>query len=303
MAFLLMGEVLNKTPAYHNYCIKTQLLYKFTVVCSAAGFVFRHRSIAECKCGMLAAAHQSRIWKESMPSPHLSRLRKFVEARLSPAGEFGLHLTCGVILLFLAVALFAAIADEVVETEQLVALDVQVANWFHSHATGGVTRFMLLVTHIHSVAGTCVLSALLGAWFYRRNAVYWLLALATAVPGGMLLNVLLKYAFTRARPVFDQPLLTLTTYSFPSGHTSAAALFYGIVAAYLICLTRAWRQRAAIALGASIMVFLVGLSRVYLGAHFLSDVLAAAVESCGWLAVCITAVSTIRRRRAARADQ
>jgi undecaprenyl-diphosphatase len=242
-----------------------------------------------------------------MPSSRLpslkNRLQKFVEARLSPEGELGLHLTCGVVLLFAAVASFAAIADEVVEAEELVALDMHIANWFHTHAIGGVTRFMLLITHIHSVAGTCVLSVLLGAWFYRKKANYWLLALATAVPGGMLLNVLLKYAFTRARPVFDQPLLTLNTYSFPSGHTSAATLFYGILAAYLICLTPAWRTRAAIAGGAVLMVFLVGLSRVYLGVHFLSDVLAAALESCGWLAICITAVSTIRRRRTARADQ
>jgi undecaprenyl-diphosphatase len=116
----------------------------------------------------------------------------------------------------------------------------------------------------------------------------------------MLLNVALKHVFQRARPSFDDPLLSLLTYSFPSGHTAAATVFYGLLACYLVRRAHAWRARVLIVLAAVAMVVLVALSRMYLGAHYLSDVLAAAAEGAAWLAICITAVSTLQRRRLAR---
>jgi membrane-associated phospholipid phosphatase len=94
---------------------------------------------------------------------------------------------------------------------------------------------MLFVTHWHQQAGILLMTLLLALHLRARRASYWLLALMLAVPGGMLLNVLLKYTFQRARPRFDEPLLTLASYSFPSGHTSGAMLFYGLLAAYLVC--------------------------------------------------------------------
>ena len=131
----------------------------------------------------------------------------------------------------------------------------------------------------------------------------WLLTLLMAVPGGMLLNVLLKSVFQRARPHFDDPLLILDSYSFPSGHTVAATLFYGVLAAYLISLPgMRWGRRLAAALSAVLMVALVALSRVYLGVHYLSDVLAGAAEGCAWLTVCVTASASLRRHRAAHTD-
>lgn len=108
----------------------------------------------------------------------------------------------------------------------------------------------------------------------------------------MLLNVLMKYAFHRARPSFDDPLLVLTTYSFPSGHVAGATLFYGVVAAMLISRTAAWRWRVMVVLAAITMVALVALTRVYLGVHYLSDVLAAFAEGVAWLALCLTGLHT-----------
>jgi membrane-associated phospholipid phosphatase len=232
----------------------------------------------------------------------LPRLQRFAAARLSPEGEFGLHVTIGVVLLVLAAWAFGAVADEVVEGAAITVFDVEVANWLHAHARNGngLTRFMLLITTWHNTAGVLVMVALLAYWLYRRGDHYWLLALAYTVPGGMLLNVLLKYTFRRPRPQFDSPLVTLSTYSFPSGHTVAATLLYGFLAVYLTRHARSWRQRAVAALLACVMVALVGASRMYLGAHYLTDIMAAVAEGCAWLAICITAVSTLRRRREAR---
>ena len=231
------------------------------------------------------------------------RLYSFVAARFTPGEALGLHLTAGVALLLFAGWIFGEIAGDVIAHEEITVLDAWLAQWFHTRATPATTRALLFITHWHGTLGVSLMALVLAGYLARRKAWYWLLAVAVTVPGGMLLNVALKLVFQRARPSFDNPLLTLDTYSFPSGHTVGATLLYGVLAAYLSCLMRHWGARAAIAAGACLMVALVGLSRMGLGVHYLSDVLAAVAEGSAWLAVCITAVSTLRRRRAARATE
>ena len=230
----------------------------------------------------------------------LPRLHRFLAARLSPEGETGLHLTVGGVLIVCAVWLFGSIAEEVVNNEALTVLDVTIAHWFHANASLPMTQVMLFITHIHGMAGAPILGLMLAAWFYLSHQRYWLITTLVALPGGMLLNVLLKYVFQRARPSFDNPLLTLSTYSFPSGHTANAALLYGLLACWLWVHHRSWRARSLIAACACLMVALVGTSRMYLGVHYLSDVLAATASASAWLAVSITAISTLRRRRQGR---
>jgi membrane-associated phospholipid phosphatase len=231
------------------------------------------------------------------------RVRRFVAARLSPEGELGLHVTIGAILMMGAAALFGNLAADVVSHAEITELDAFLAAWFHSHKHSAWTAPMLFITHTHDVLGVALMASALGLYFYLKQARYWLLCLVLAVPGGQMLNVLLKTIFQRARPSFEEPLLTLSTYSFPSGHTLGATVFYGMLAAYLVCVLPRWHARVPVLLGACAMVGLVALSRVYLGAHYLSDVLGAMVEGCGWLAVCITSCSTLRRRRDARSGE
>ncbi|MFC5550483.1 phosphatase PAP2 family protein [Massilia aerilata] len=231
----------------------------------------------------------------------VSRLHRFVAARFSPEGETGLHFTIGVALILLAALAFGEIAEDVVEGDKITLIDVQLAHWFRERATAGFTELMLFITHWNGIAGSSVMGVLLAAWFWYRKAHYWLVVVLAAVPGGMLLNLALKNIFQRARPSLEDPLLTLSTYSFPSGHTAAATVFYGLLACYLVRRVRTWPARAAIVAACVAMVMLVALSRMYLGVHYLSDVLAAAAEGAAWLAVCITAISTLHRRRIARA--
>jgi undecaprenyl-diphosphatase len=238
-----------------------------------------------------------------MRSSFLPRLHRFVTARLSPEGETGLHLTVGVALIVVAAWLFGGIAEDVVNNESITLLDVRLAHWFHANATASMTQLMLFISNVHGMIGGPVLGLMLAAYFYSRQQRYWLTTALVALPGGMLLNVLLKYVFHRARPSFDDPLLTLPTYSFPSGHTVNAALLYGLLGCWLWVHHRSIGARAATVGGACLMVALVGTSRMYLGVHYLSDVMAATAEGCAWLAVCITAISTLRRRREGRAAQ
>lgn len=235
------------------------------------------------------------------PSPQQqSGWAAFLAARFSPAGAFGLQLTIGVALILLAALAFGVLAEDVVRGAAITQVDVRLAQWFRAHATPGFTRAMLFLTHTNGLAGTGVMAALLALWFWRRRQRDWLALTLVAVPGGMLLNVVLKHVFQRARPSLEHPLLTLETYSFPSGHTAAATVFYGLLAWWLVQQMRSGPARVLVVLGAAAMVCLVALSRMVLGVHYLSDVLAALLESCAWLTVCVTAVSALRRRRALR---
>ena len=187
----------------------------------------------------------------------------------------------------LAGALFLAIAWNVSALTSLAALDVRIATWLHEHATPVLTALMLAITHLNSTLAISAWSVGFAVVLARLRERYWMLTLALAVGGGMLLNLLLKAAYERLRPRFDDPLVVLDTYSFPSGHTAAAVLFYGVLAAFLVSRFYNLRRRAACVAGALVAIALVAFSRVYLGAHYLSDVLAAACSSTAWLVLCL----------------
>jgi undecaprenyl-diphosphatase len=118
-----------------------------------------------------------------------------------------------------------------------------------------------------------------------------------AVGGGLALNVLMKLAFHRARPVFDDPLLTLSTYSFPSGHVAASTIFYGLLVAWVFTRRRSAALRALAIAAAVVLIALVAFSRMVLGVHYLSDVCAAFAEGVAWLAICIGALAAFWREK------
>ena len=208
-----------------------------------------------------------------------------------------LPLVAGLLLALLCAILFGVLAEQVQSGAPITRLDGQLAAWFHAHATRGLTLFMLAITWLHSAWGILAMTAVTAGWLYRERLNAWIVALIVTVPGGMLLNVAFKHLFRRARPHFDDPLLTLATYSFPSGHTASATVLYGFLVLLVASHVRERWRVAAAAAGAVLAVCLVALSRMYLGVHYLSDVLAAASEGGMWLAACGTAFWCWRRRR------
>ena len=207
--------------------------------------------------------------------------------------HFELYFTLGALALVGASWLFAGIAEDVVSKDPLTLVDVQLAAWFHVHSTPLLTQSMLIIGYLQGPLGMNIYALLFGIFLMRRKHYYWLLSLILIVPGGMLLNVLMKHIFKRARPSFTDPIITLTTYSFPSGHAAGATLFYGVLATFLVAHTPNWRWRVVVVLLAILMMALVGFSRIYLGVHYLSDVLAAFAEGVAWLALWLTAIHTL----------
>jgi membrane-associated phospholipid phosphatase len=221
----------------------------------------------------------------------------WIERRLSRRSDLGLRLTLSVLLFIGATGLFAGVAEDVVTGDPLVALDQDITRWFQRHTSAGITRWMTLITDAHGTVPISVLGLVFALCLAWRRAWYWLVTLVLVLPVGMLFNLLLKQAFQRGRPVLDGALSSWAGYSFPSGHVTAATLFYGLLAAFLATRTPAPGRRVRLYAIAGFMVLLVATTRVYLGAHYLSDVVAAAAWGTAWLVMCLVLVTAWARRR------
>jgi membrane-associated phospholipid phosphatase len=211
-----------------------------------------------------------------------------------------LHPTIAVIV-FIAMTVFVwQLADEIRERESLTTADSALSSWLHTHNDPRLTTAMFAVTAMGSTQVVSSIAGLFGIYLISRRRFYWFAAITSSVFGGMLLNKLLKYAFHRPRPFFTDPLLTLTSYSFPSGHTIMATTLYAVLATFFVFTTKDVRARLLITCAAVVMILLVGFSRIYLGAHCLTDVVGAMAEGLAWLSLCLTAVYWLRHRKHAR---
>jgi len=158
-----------------------------------------------------------------------------------------------------------------------LAFDLAVREAVHSWASPGLTHVMVAITTLGSewwmVPLIVVLSGLLVFTGRRRAAI----RLTASILAAELFSQLMKLAFHRLRPPVFFGLLPAETYSFPSGHYFVGGLFYGLLAG--IFLKGQWRW-----MGAAV-AFLIGLSRVYLGYHYPSDVLGGWAMATVWLAL------------------
>lgn len=192
-------------------------------------------------------------------------------------------------------AAWLAIAADVLYGGPVSALDGWLADRVQAPRRSVLSLAMLFWTDLHSHVAILVYSAAFVLVLARRRAWPWLFGVLAAVPGSMLLNAALKALVQRSRPVLDNPVLALETYSFPSGHAAASLAFYGMLAAYL-----AWRfprQRALFFSCAAALVVLVAYSRMALGVHYFGDVLAAALSTSAWLVICLGRVHACRAGR------
>ena len=123
----------------------------------------------------------------------------------------------------------------------------------------------------------------------------FIITLVVAVPGGMLLNEWVKVLVHRQRPFVDGPFVDWSGYSFASGHTIGATLLYGQLLLFILPVLKARHWRLLSIFSAISLVALVGFSRIALGAHFLTDVLAAILFGIIWLALCLVLSRPMRR--------
>ncbi|HUR60175.1 MAG TPA: phosphatase PAP2 family protein [Opitutaceae bacterium] len=175
-----------------------------------------------------------------------------------------------------------------------------------SHAPIGPSWLPDTVRDLTALASAAVLIlfALLILGYLLLNRQYAAAALiAVSIAGGEALNTLLKEMFVRARPDFTSHLVEVKTSSFPSGHAMAASIFYLTMGAVLSQTTKRRRQKIYITAAAVLLTLLTGLSRVYLGVHYPSDVLAGWSAGTAWAIMCWLVARWLRRRGALRQAQ
>jgi len=177
----------------------------------------------------------------------------------------------------------------------LAGPDHDVAGWFHAHLTRTFVTVLRAFTEFGSSEWIGVVLFLLVVFFVWKRWWPSLVTLIVAVPGGMLLNELVKVLVHRHRPFVDGPFVDWSGYSFASGHTIGATLLYGQLALFILPMIKGRRWRTLTVSSAALLIALVGFSRIALGAHFLTDVLAAIFFGIIWLAFCLIAGKPMRR--------
>lgn len=208
--------------------------------------------------------------------------------------ELGPTLVGGLLLLAGGLWAFGAVAEEVSEGD--TGLDDRLARWLHAHATDPLTTFFKAVTELGNgivLAGVAAIAAYLLA---RRRLFADAVLMVLAYCGAEVLSYALKLGFRRDRPFFTDPLATANTYSFPSGHATVSLATYGALAFVLSRRVRG-RARFAILGAAALLVSLIGFSRLYLGVHFLSDVIAGFSAGTAWVAFCVVVLDLHQRWR------
>jgi len=178
----------------------------------------------------------------------------------------------------------------------IAAVDDRLARWFHARLNGLTGPAWQALSF--AAGGKLMLVALVSAVLLLAYKRRWerLLTLVLTVPCGILIGEILKLIVRRPRPYLQGPFVDWVGYSFPSGHAISAPLFYGFLSIWLCSVIRARRWRAFGVCLSVLMTLLVSCSRVALGAHYLTDVLAGMLFGVLWLTACMTGRRALHRR-------
>ena len=213
---------------------------------------------------------------------------------LQPKNKFVCYLIAGILLAVGFLSLFAWLAEEMLEKETGL-LDQTVMAAIATFRSPLMTELMELITAMGSLTITVFITIIMGGYLLAKRYYFDAGILIIALSGASILNWTLKLAFHRSRPLFS--LITASGYSFPSGHAMVSLVFYGMLI-YLLWI-RYGRSRIAclISFFLALLILLIGISRIYLGVHYPSDVLAGFAAGGFWLTGCVTGYQTLRQGR------
>lgn len=218
-----------------------------------------------------------------------------MEEENKKAGFLALILLVGLGIAGFFVWLFSELAEELLENE-LQAFDNGVINFFKRVESSSLDTFYIFITELGSVWFLTTLSVLVIAWLWFKAKDKWgILFFIIAVGGSGALTWLLKQFYERGRPSINEEIDAIG-FSFPSGHSLGSLVFYGFLI-YLISRSsqnKALKWTAIVGLG--ILIVLIGTSRIYLGAHFPSDVVAGYIAGTIWLILCLLALEWMQWR-------
>ena len=225
-------------------------------------------------------------------------INEFVEffkkhvSRKHPDFPFYLLIFIAFIIFVLGVNFFVGLTEQV-QGENIDAFDNRIFDYVTSFRTPALNQFFQFVTDLGDVYAYLVATSLAAVFFFfklkNKKFIFQLLGVLIL---SALANMALKEAFNRARPTLEH-MVVVKTLSYPSGHAMSAMAFYGFLI-YLIYKIKmnSW-LRIFLTILFSALIFFIGLSRVYLGVHFPSDVVGGFIAGLIWVAFCVVLFNII----------
>ncbi|ALF60182.1 phosphatase PAP2 family protein [Psychrobacter urativorans] len=218
----------------------------------------------------------------------------FLAQRFHVQHFYGLPLTLLFIVMAYIVSLFIGLVEDVVTSDSIVAMDYFVSHQMSMLRTSPIVDFFILITSFASTATTCLVVFLVCVICWTIRQRYLLIGLLVATLGSTVFTFLSKLLFHRARPA--DILLFEQTDSFPSGHATIAVALYGFIAYLAIRFSQNFIRQIRIFVITVFFSILVGLSRIVLNEHYLSDVLGGYLVGALWLTVAISVTEWLTAR-------
>ena len=213
-----------------------------------------------------------------------------------------LSLLLGLAAAIAALIFFGWLTDEVLEGDSRHFDEVTRAA-VHQLASPVLTTIMRFLSFVGSSIVLTIGTIIVVAWFVVRKWSREAKLFTATMIGAALLNVTLKLTFKRARPTPFFDLTAPETYSFPSGHSLGSACFFGALAALLTARIKSRRVRVLVWILCTAMFVLIGFSRIYLGVHHTTDVIAGFVAALIWILMVRFVEMELARRRRRRLGQ
>ena len=219
---------------------------------------------------------------------------EFLVHRFQPEGAFGLSFTVGLVVLIASTWILGSVLEDVASREEVALFDAPIVSYLAAHRIGWLTTTMRGITQLGGGLFVAFL-VIAGGLILRRCSGSWrpMLLLAAAVTGTKAIELLIKFGIGRSRPPIEWMVIPATGWAFPSGHATQSTAVLGALAYVIAERLSDWNDKVrvwALAVGAA---FLVGVSRVYLGVHWPTDVLGGWALAGAWLAFLFTTTSAI----------
>jgi membrane protein DedA with SNARE-associated domain/membrane-associated phospholipid phosphatase len=238
-------------------------------------------------------------WIDKRLSSLMPGAWKFVKGRFRAGGWYGLNLTIALMLFIVALFSFGEIVEDLIDKETLFYLDFKIQGLAEGIINPGVTRFMVDITNLGGVYVVLITIVIIFVYLLHKKGWWDLFSFFLAAGLGEILLVLLKVFFHRPRPI--QQLITAHGYSFPSGHAFIATIVYGFLIYVTWRLLKSEALRFTISAISILLIVLVGISRIYLKVHWLTDVLGGYAAGLAWLVLSVIIVNTMKHMTAPRA--
>jgi membrane protein DedA with SNARE-associated domain/membrane-associated phospholipid phosphatase len=295
--FVLLGYAAGGSYARVADAAGRASLVLFGVLAAAAAIIAAARWVAH---------HPDRVRslaQRQLNRPRIATLRHrypdqvaFLARRFSPSGAYGLTLTIGLITVVALGAAFGAVTEDVLHHDEIATRDSPVASWMARHQEAWLTTTMQAVTNLGGAWFLVPLIVVVAAVLLYRRRLSDAVLLVSAAAGSSVLVALIKLVIGRARPQVGDLLASVHSYAFPSGHSTQAVATYGALALLAGRGTMTWARRVGIWTAAALIALLIGFSRLYLGVHWLTDVLGGYALGSAWLAIVATSSTAVRRR-------